>query len=134
MQQAAGGDCEPLQLPPDPLADGGPSQLVISGDLAPEADPDTGHPGADIAAPPPSRTPPRMNTQSPADLSHARLEALLHELQRRAFDVYEDAALRAEANPPQAELPYAPADADTAPLSSEERRVGNEGVMTAKSR
>src|SRR3546814_9118717 len=54
MQQAAGGDCEPLQLPPDPLADGGPSQLVISGDLAPEADPDTGHPGADIAAPPPS--------------------------------------------------------------------------------
>src|SRR3546814_13230971 len=100
-----------------------------------------------------------MNTQSPADLSHARLEALLHDLQKRAFDLYEDAALRAEANPAQAEMAYAQAEAGAAPLiaqaralneeralrlrrrarawrraRSEERRVGKECVRTCRSR
>ena len=64
----------------------------------------------------------------PATLSHARLEALLHELQKRAFDIYEDAALRAEANPAQAELAYAQAEAEAAPLIAQARALNEERV------
>ena len=64
----------------------------------------------------------------PATLSHARLDALLHELQKRAFDVYEDAALRAEANPAQAELAYAQAEAEAAPLIAQARALNEERV------
>jgi hypothetical protein len=45
-----------------------------------------------------------MSTQSPADLRPAQLDALLHDLHKRAFVIYEDAALRAEANPARAEM------------------------------
>lgn len=69
-----------------------------------------------------------MSTPSPAELSHARLDALLHELQKRAFDVYEDAALRAEANPAQAELAYAQAEAEAAPLIAQARALNEERV------
>ena len=69
-----------------------------------------------------------MTKPSPAELSHARLDALLHELQRRAFDVYEDAALRAEANPAQAELAYAQAEAEAAPLIAQARALNEERV------
>lgn len=75
-----------------------------------------------------------MNTPSPSELSHARLDALLHDLQRRAFDVYEDAALRAEANPAQAELAYAQAEAEAAPLIAQARTLNEERVRRLRRR
>src|SRR3546814_2033500 len=71
----------------------------------------------------------RVMDGDPATLSHARLEALLHELQRRAFDVYEDAALRAEANPAQAELAYAQAEAEAAPLIAQAKVLNEERAL-----
>src|SRR3546814_1020526 len=65
---------------------------------------------------------------------HARLEALLHELQRRAFDVYEDAALRAEANPAQAELAYAQAEAEAAPLIAQAKALNEERALRLRRR
>jgi len=70
----------------------------------------------------------------PSKLPHARLDALLHELQRRAFDVYEDAALRAEANPAQAELAYARAEAEAAPLIAQARTLNEERVRRLRRR
>lgn len=75
-----------------------------------------------------------MSTPSPAELSRARLDALLHELQKRAFDVYEDAALRAEANPAQAELAYAQAEAEAAPLIAQARALNEERVRRLRQR
>lgn len=71
---------------------------------------------------------------SPGTLSHARLEALLHELQKRAFDVYEDAALRAEANPAQAALAYERAEAEAAPLIERARALNEERVRRLRRR
>jgi len=62
----------------------------------------------------------------PATLPHARLEALLHDLQKRAFDAYEDAALRAEANPARAEMAYAQAEAEAAPLIARAKVLNEE--------
>ena len=75
-----------------------------------------------------------MNTPSPADLSHARLDAQLHELQKRAFDIYEDAALRAEANPARAEVAYAQAEAEAAPLIAQARTLNEERVRRLRGR
>lgn len=70
----------------------------------------------------------------PATLPRARLDALLHDLQKRAFDVYEDAALRAEANPAQAEAAYAQAEADAAPLIAQARALNEERVRRLQRR
>jgi hypothetical protein len=70
----------------------------------------------------------------PARLPHARLEALLHELQKRAFDAYEDAALRAEANPAQAALAYERAEAEAAPLIERARALNEERVRRLRRR
>lgn len=67
-------------------------------------------------------------------LSNARLDALLHELQRRAFDVYEDAALRAEANPALAEMAYAQAEAEAAPLIAQAKALNEERVRRLRRR
>ena len=69
-----------------------------------------------------------------ATLPHARLEALLHDLQKRAFDVYEDAALRAEANPAQADAAYAQAEAEAAPLIAQARALNEERVRRMRRR
>ena len=70
----------------------------------------------------------------PATLSHARLQALLHDLQKRAFDAYEDAALRAEANPAQAEMAYAQAEAEAAPLIAQAKALNEERVRRLRKR
>ncbi len=71
---------------------------------------------------------------APASLPNARLEALLHELQKRAFDIYEDAALRAEADPAQAEAAYAQAEADAAPLIAQAKALNEERVRRMQRR
>src|SRR3546814_7827579 len=76
----------------------------------------------------------RVMDGDPATLSHARLDALLHDLQKRAFDLYEDAALRAEANPAQAELAYAQAEAEAAPLIAQARALNEERALDRKSK
>ena len=75
-----------------------------------------------------------MNPNSPADMSHAQLEAMLHDLQKRAFDAYEDAALRAEANPLQADAAYAQAEAVAAPLIAQARALNEERVRRLRKR
>jgi hypothetical protein len=75
-----------------------------------------------------------MSTQSPADLRPAQLDALLHDLQKRAFDIYEDAALRAEANPARAEMAYAQAEAEAAPLIARARALNEERVRRLRLR
>ena len=70
----------------------------------------------------------------PATLPHARLDTLLHDLQKRAFDVYEDAALRAEANPAKAEVAYAQAEIDAAPLIARARLLNEERVRRLRKR
>jgi pimeloyl-ACP methyl ester carboxylesterase len=57
MKLVASGGCEPLQLPPDPLTDGGPSQFATSGAGKPVADPHGGHPASPGRAPAPRRSP-----------------------------------------------------------------------------
>ncbi|HVI58570.1 MAG TPA: hypothetical protein VM619_06800 [Luteimonas sp.] len=69
-----------------------------------------------------------------ATLSHARLEALLHELQKRAFELYEDAALRAETNPAQAGLAYERAEAEAAPLIARARALNEERARRLRRR
>jgi hypothetical protein len=69
-----------------------------------------------------------------AALSHARLDALLHELQKRAFELYEDAALRAETNPAQATAAYARAEAEAAPLIARANAVNEERVRRLRRR
>ena len=64
----------------------------------------------------------------PRGLSHAALDALLQQLQKRAFEIYEDAALRAETNPAQATDAYARAEADAAPLIAQANAVNEERV------
>lgn len=67
-------------------------------------------------------------------MTHAQLEAVLHDLQKRAFDVYEDAALRAEANPAQAEMVYAQAEVEAAPLIARARALSEERVRRLRKR
>jgi hypothetical protein len=63
-----------------------------------------------------------------------QLDALLHDLQKRAFDIYEDAALRAEANPANAEVAYAQAVAVAAPLIAQARALNEERVRRMRRR
>ena len=70
----------------------------------------------------------------PAALTHAGLETRLHALQKRAFEIYEDAALRAEADPARAEAEYARAEADAAPLIAEARALNDERVHRLRKR
>lgn len=75
-----------------------------------------------------------MHTQSPADMTHANLDALLHDLQKRAFDLYEDAALRAEADPARAEAVYAGAESEAAPLIAQAKALNEERVRRLRTR
>lgn len=70
----------------------------------------------------------------PRGLSHAALDALLQQLQKRAFEIYEDAALRAETNPAQAIGAYARAEADAAPLIAQASAVNEERVRRLRRR
>ena len=72
--------------------------------------------------------------RSPTDMSHAELEALLHDLQKQAFDLYEDAALRAESHPAQAEAAYAKAEVEAAPLIARARMLNEERVRRLRKR
>ncbi|MBJ6981597.1 MULTISPECIES: hypothetical protein [unclassified Luteimonas] len=65
-------------------------------------------------------------------LSNAELEARLLDLQRRAFEVYEDAALAAEAR--EDRKAYARAEAEAAPLIAEARAVNDERVRRLRRR
>jgi hypothetical protein len=67
-------------------------------------------------------------------LRPTQLDALLHDLQKRAFDIYEDAALRAEANPANAEVAYAQAEAEAAPLIAQARALNEERVRRLRQR
>jgi len=70
----------------------------------------------------------------PAALTHAGLETRLHALQKRAFEIYEDAALRAEADPARAEAEYARAGEEAAPLIAEARALNDERVRRLRGR
>ncbi|GAA3934723.1 hypothetical protein [Luteimonas lutimaris] len=70
----------------------------------------------------------------PASLSNAGLGTRLHSLQKRAFEIYEDAALRAEANPAQADAAYARAEAEAAPLIAQAKALNDERVRRLRRR
>lgn len=76
----------------------------------------------------------RVNTPSPTELTHAQLDAQLHALQKRAFAIYEDAALRAEADPAQSDAAYARAEADAAPLIAQAKALNEERVRRLRGR
>lgn len=63
-----------------------------------------------------------------------QLDALLHNLQKRAFEIYEDAALRAETNPAQATEAYARAEAAAAPLIAQANAINEERVRRLRRR
>ncbi|MBB1473563.1 hypothetical protein H5368_10995 [Luteimonas sp. MC1782] len=65
-------------------------------------------------------------------LSNAELEARLQDLQRRAFEAYEDAALAAEARDDR--TAYARAEAEVAPLIAEARAANDERVRRLRRR
>jgi predicted anti-sigma-YlaC factor YlaD len=69
-----------------------------------------------------------MAARDPRELSHAELDALLQQLQKHAFEIYEDAALRAETHPAQATAAYARAEAAAAPLIAQAKAVNDERV------
>lgn len=75
-----------------------------------------------------------MSTDDPRTLSAADLDARLHALQKRAFDRYEAAAARAEAEPAHATAIYAQAEADVAPLIAQARRFNDVRVERLKRR
>ena len=57
MKLAAGGECDPLRLPPDPLADGGPSQFAVGDADKLVVVPHDGHPASPDGAPAPPPSP-----------------------------------------------------------------------------
>ncbi len=65
-------------------------------------------------------------------LSNAELEARLQDLQRRAFEAYDDAALAAEARNDR--TAYGRAEAQAAPLIVEARAVNDERVRRLRRR
>ena len=73
-----------------------------------------------------------MSDANARALSNAALEARLHELQRRAFEVYEDAALAAEARDDRGA--YARAEAEVAPLIAEAKALNDERVRRLRAR
>lgn len=70
----------------------------------------------------------------PCTLANAQLESQLRQLQARAFEIYEDAALRAEANPAVAASAYEQAEAQAAPLIAQARALNDERVRRLRRR
>ena len=70
----------------------------------------------------------------PVALTHAGLETRLHALQKRAFEIYEDAALRAEADPARAEAAYARAEEEAAPLIAQAKALNDERARRLRKR
>ncbi|MGV8932789.1 MAG: hypothetical protein ACOH1R_11850 [Luteimonas sp.] len=75
-----------------------------------------------------------MSGEDHRALSNAQLGARLHDLQKRAFEAYEDAALRAEANPALSAAIYAQAETDAAPLIAQARAINDERVQRLRRR
>jgi hypothetical protein len=73
-----------------------------------------------------------MSSRDLHALSNAELESRLQDLQRRAFEVYEDAALAAEARNDRDA--YGRAEAEAAPLIAEARAVNDERVRRLRRR
>lgn len=91
---------------------------------------DADRPGADR----PDRDPSAPDRPDPRELSGAALDALVRDLQKRAFEIYEDAALRAETHPVQADAAYARAEAEAAPLIAQARQANDERVRRLRLR
>jgi hypothetical protein len=69
-----------------------------------------------------------MSAASPDTLSNVDIAREIQSLQKRAFERYEDAALRAEADPARAEVIYAQAERDTAPWIARATALNDERV------
>ena len=66
--------------------------------------------------------------------SLSELGKRLQALQARAFEIYEDAALRSEATPQRRDAIYAQAEAETAPLLAEAEALRDVVVTRARRR
>lgn len=86
---------------------------------------DSSRPGASRAG---------ANHVDPCSLSGAALDALVHDLQKRAFEIYEDAALHAETDPAIASVTYARAEQEAAPLIERARAANDERVRRLRRR
>lgn len=75
-----------------------------------------------------------MSLEDPRSLSSAALDAHLRTLQKRTFELYEDAALRAEAEPGHRDAHYAQAQAQVTPLLAEANRFNAERVRRLRQR
>ncbi|WP_101927432.1 MULTISPECIES: hypothetical protein [Luteimonas] len=75
-----------------------------------------------------------MSEPLPQTLSNADLAQKIQALQARAFELYEHAALRAEADPPRADAIYAKAEQRTAPLIEQARVLNDERVRRLRAR
>jgi len=69
-----------------------------------------------------------MSMADPTALSNADIAREIAALQKRAFERYEDAALRAESDPARAEVIYAQAERDTAPWIARATALNDERV------
>lgn len=75
-----------------------------------------------------------MSAASPDTLSNADIAREIQSLQKRAFERYEDAALRAESDPARAEVIYAQAERDTAPWIARATALNDERVARYRRR
>ncbi|MCD9027176.1 hypothetical protein LDO26_02965 [Luteimonas sp. BDR2-5] len=75
-----------------------------------------------------------MNDIPATPLSNAELVRQIQDLQARAFEVYEDAALQAEADPARAEAIYRQAEQRAAPLIESARVLNDERVRRLRAR
>lgn len=75
-----------------------------------------------------------MNTAAPERLSNADLSREIQSLQARAFERYDDAALRAETDPARAEVIYAEAERDTAPWIARASALNDERIARYRRR
>ncbi len=75
-----------------------------------------------------------MSAASPETLSNADLARRIQVLQSRAFELYEDAALQAEADPRRADSIYATAEQRAAPLIEQARVLNDERVRRLRAR
>lgn len=75
-----------------------------------------------------------MSAASPDTLSNADIAREIQSLQKRAFERYEDAALRAEADPARADTLYAQAERDTAPWIARATALNDERVARYRRR
>jgi len=73
-------------------------------------------------------------TSAPHTLSNADIAREIAELQKRAFDRYEDAALLAETDPSRSEAAYAKAEQDTAPWIARANALNDERVARYRRR